>query len=46
LDVGFIKVVHYPQQVASIVPVPNKDGRVRMYVDLRDLNKTRLKDDF
>ena len=36
----------YPEWLANIVPVPNKDGKVRIYVDYRDLNKACLKDDF
>ena len=46
LDVGFIEVAMYPEWVANIVPVIKKDGRVRVCVDYRDLNKASPKDDF
>jgi len=45
-DAGFIRVAHFPQWVAHIVPVPKKDGRVRMCIDFRDLNKASPKDAF
>lgn len=46
IDVGFIEVTQYPTWVANIVPVLKKDGRVRVCVDYRDLNKASPKDDF
>ena len=32
--------------MANIVPVPKKDGKVRMYADYRDLNRASPKDNF
>ncbi|XP_012461491.1 uncharacterized protein LOC105781500 [Gossypium raimondii] len=45
-DAGFLQVVKYSEWVANIVPVPKKDGKVRMCVDYKDLNKASQKDNF
>ena len=46
LKAGFIKAVSQTDWVANVVPVPKKDGKVRMCVDFRDLNRACPKDDF
>ena len=46
LEVGFIKLVHQDEWTANVVPIPKKNGKVRMFVDFRDLNKACPKDDF
>ena len=46
LSVGFLSVVEYLEWLANVVPVPKKNGKVRVCVDFRDLNKASPKDDF
>jgi len=43
---GFIREVKYPKWVSSIVPVKKKNGKIRVCVDFRDLNKACPKDEF
>ena len=43
---GFLAVARYPEWVANIVPVPKKDGKVRMCVDYQDLSWASPKDNF
>ena len=46
LNAGFLIAIAYSDWVANIVPVPKKDGKVRMCVDYKDLNRAILKDNF
>ncbi|KAL0439876.1 UNVERIFIED_CONTAM: putative protein K02A2.6 [Sesamum latifolium] len=46
IEVGFIREVKYPMWISSIVLVRKKNGQIRVYVDLRDLNNACPKDDF
>ena len=46
LSVGFLSVVEYPEWLAKVIPVPKKDGKVRVCVNFRDLNKASPNDDF
>lgn len=41
-----VEVTKYPTWLANIVPVAKKDGKIRICVDYRDLNKASLKDNF
>ena len=45
-SVGFLLVVKYLEWLANVIPVPKKDGKVRVCFDFRDLNKANPKDDF
>ena len=45
-DAGFLEVAKYTKWVANRVLIPKKDGKVRMCVDYRDLNRTSPKDNF
>ena len=46
LNVRFLSVVEYPELLVNVVPVPKKNGKVRVCVDFKDLNKASPKDDF
>ena len=46
LDVEFLEVAKYPEWVANIISIHKKNGKVRMCVDYRDLNRASPKDNF
>ena len=39
-------MVEYPDRLANVIPVPKRNGKVRVCVDFCDLNKSNPKDDF
>ena len=41
-----VEVTKYPTWLSNIVPVAKKDGKIRICVDYRDLNKASPKDNF
>jgi hypothetical protein len=46
LEAGFIRLCRYAEWISSIVPVQKKDGRWRVCVDFRDLNRATPKDEY
>jgi hypothetical protein len=46
LEAGFIRPCRYVEWISSIVPVQKKDGRWRVCMDFRDLNRATPKDEY
>ena len=41
-----VEVTKYPTWLSNIVPVAKKDGKIRIWLDYRDLNKSKYKRQF
>jgi hypothetical protein len=46
LEAGFIRPCRYAEWISSVMPVQKKDGRWRVCVDFRDLNRATPKDEY
>jgi hypothetical protein len=46
LEAGFIRPCRYAEWISSVVPVQKKDGRWRVCMDFRDLNRATPKDKY
>jgi hypothetical protein len=46
LKAGFIRPCRYAEWISSVVPVQKKDGRWRVCVDFRDLNRATPNDEY
>ncbi|PKI49567.1 hypothetical protein CRG98_030041 [Punica granatum] len=46
VDARFLEVCNYSEWVANIIPVEKKNGKVRVCIDYRDLNRASPKDNF
>jgi hypothetical protein len=46
IEAGFIRTCRYAEWISSAVPVQKKDGRWRVCVDFRDLNRATPKDEY
>jgi hypothetical protein len=46
IESGFIRTCRYAEWISSVVPVQKKDGRWRVFVDFRDLNRATPNDEY
>jgi hypothetical protein len=46
LEAGFIRPCRYVEWISSVVPVQKKDGRWRVCMDFKDLNRATPKDEY
>jgi len=46
LDTKFIEIIAYPKWVSNPIIIPKLDGRIKICIDFKDVNKACTKDDF
>ena len=46
LAAGFIKPIQHLRQLSNMVPIKKKNGRIRCFVDFKNLNRTNRNDEF
>ena len=46
LKAGFIRTARYVEQLSNIVPVIKKNGKLRVCIDFRDINRATPKDEY
>ncbi|XP_075103606.1 uncharacterized protein LOC142178175 [Nicotiana tabacum] len=46
IEANVVRVTNYPTWLTNIIPMLKKDGKIKIFMDYRDLNKASTKDDF
>jgi hypothetical protein len=46
LEAKFIRPCRYAEWILNVVPIYKKNGKLRVYIDFRDLNKATLMDGY
>ena len=46
LEVKFIRLCRYAEWISNVIPMYKKNGKLRVCIDFRDLNKAAPMDDY
>ena len=46
LKAGFVSIARYVECLSNVVPVVKKNGKMRVYIDFRNLNQATPKDEY